>query len=67
MFVYVRAIEIVICPGYNTVVRFVLSDARNLCHSRKYSKMANVAIFMEQREYNIVILLGGARIVLQVS
>jgi hypothetical protein len=33
------------------VVRFVLSDARNIRHSRKYSKMANVAIFIERREY----------------
>jgi hypothetical protein len=53
MFVYVRARAHEVCPGYDTVVRFVLSDARNIRHSRKYTKSAIVAIFMEQREYYI--------------
>jgi hypothetical protein len=51
MFIYVRTRAHEICPGYDTVVRFVLSDARNIRHSRKYTKMANVAIgYIEQRE-----------------
>jgi hypothetical protein len=54
MFIYVRTRAHGICPGYDTVVHFVLSDARNICHSRKYTKMANVAIYIEQREYPVV-------------
>jgi hypothetical protein len=51
MFVYVRAREIVICPGYDAVVSFVQSDVPKLKLGRKYSKRPNVAIYIERREY----------------
>jgi hypothetical protein len=51
MFVYVRAKEIVICPGYASAVPFVPSDAAKLKLGESTVKGESCNIYIEQREY----------------